>query len=71
MADPKTIDPRLVAKIVSSYVSHNRIAAGELPNLIGTIHHSRQARATRGGHRFSRARGRRQPLVRPELRGLP
>jgi predicted transcriptional regulator len=40
MAESKTIDPRLVAEIVGSYVSHNSIAASELPNLIATIHRS-------------------------------
>jgi predicted transcriptional regulator len=40
MAESQTIDPCLVAEIVGSYVSHNNIAAGELPNLIATIHRS-------------------------------
>ena len=40
MAESKTIDPRVVAEIVGSYVSHNSIAAGELPNLIAIIHRS-------------------------------
>jgi predicted transcriptional regulator len=38
MAESKTIDPRLVAEIVASYVSHNSIATSELPNLIAIIH---------------------------------
>lgn len=40
MPEPKTIDPRLVAEIVGRYVAHNRIAVGELPNLIAIIHRS-------------------------------
>ena len=40
MAEPKTIDPRLVAEIVGSYVAHNSIAASDLPNLIAIIHGS-------------------------------
>jgi predicted transcriptional regulator len=40
VAEFKTIDPRPVAEIVGSYVSHNSIAASELPNLIAIIHRS-------------------------------
>src|SRR6266567_4780943 len=40
MADRKTIDPGLVAKIVGSYVKHNEIPPGELPNLIAVVHRS-------------------------------
>ena len=38
MPQTKTIDPRLVAQIVSSYIAHNKIAAVELPDLIATVH---------------------------------
>ena len=40
IVEAQTIDPRLVAEIVGSYLSHNSIAAGELPNLIAIIHRS-------------------------------
>lgn len=40
MSETKTIDPRLVAEIVGGYVSRNKIAAGELPDLISIIHRS-------------------------------
>jgi len=40
MPETKTIDPRLVAQIVRRYVAHNTVAAGDLPNLIATIHRS-------------------------------
>jgi predicted transcriptional regulator len=40
MPEVKTIDTSFVAQIVRSYVAHNSIAAGELPNLIATIHRS-------------------------------
>lgn len=40
MADLKTIDPGLVAKIVGSYIKHNEIPPGELPNLIAVVHRS-------------------------------
>ena len=31
-------DPHLTAKIVSEYVSHHKLAASEIPNLITTVH---------------------------------
>ena len=31
-------DPQLTAKIVSKYVSHHRVAASQLPELINTVH---------------------------------
>ena len=31
-------DPSLTAKIVSEYVSHHKLAASEIPNLITTVH---------------------------------
>ena len=31
-------DPYLTAKIVSEYVSHHKLAASEVPNLITTVH---------------------------------
>jgi predicted transcriptional regulator len=31
-------DPHLTAKIVSKYVAHHKLIAGELPNLITTVH---------------------------------
>ncbi len=40
MPEAKTIDPSLITEIVRSYVAHNTIAAGELPNLIAAIHRS-------------------------------
>ena len=40
MTETKTIDPTLVAKIVGSYVKHNEIPPGELPNLIAVVHRS-------------------------------
>jgi len=40
MPQAKTVDPSLVAQIVRGYVAHNSIAAGELPNLIATVHRS-------------------------------
>ncbi len=40
MAYLKTIDPGLVAKIVGSYIEHNEIPPGELPNLIAVVHRS-------------------------------
>ena len=40
MADLKTIDPGHVAKIVGSYIKHNEIPPGELPNLIAVVHRS-------------------------------
>jgi predicted transcriptional regulator len=40
MPETKTIDPRFVAEIVGGYVSHNSIAASDLPNLIALIHRS-------------------------------
>ena len=40
MPETKTIDPRFVAEIVSRYVAHNTVAAGDLPNLIAIIHRS-------------------------------
>jgi predicted transcriptional regulator len=40
MPDTKTVDPALVSRIVSRYVAHNTIAAGELPNLIANVHRS-------------------------------
>jgi predicted transcriptional regulator len=40
MSEAKTIDPSIVTEIVRSYVAHNTIAAGELPNLIATVHRS-------------------------------
>jgi len=40
MPEAKTIDPLLVTQIVRNYVGHNRISAGELPNLIATVHQS-------------------------------
>ena len=38
MSDTKTVNPLLVAQIVRNYVAHNRVPAGELPNLIATVH---------------------------------
>jgi predicted transcriptional regulator len=35
-----SIAPALVAKIVSSYVEHNKIAPADIPALITTVHHS-------------------------------
>ena len=40
MADAKTIDPRLVAEIVGSYVSNNSIAASDLPSLVTLVQRS-------------------------------
>jgi predicted transcriptional regulator len=40
MAETKTIDPRLVTEIVESYVSHNSVAASDLPRLIAVVHRS-------------------------------
>jgi predicted transcriptional regulator len=40
MPEAKIIHPSLVAQIVRGYVAQNTIAAGELPNLIATIHRS-------------------------------
>jgi predicted transcriptional regulator len=40
MPETKTDAPSLVAEIVGAYVAHNTIAAGELPNLIATVHRS-------------------------------
>src|SRR5712692_7261747 len=40
MADLKTIDLHLVAKIVGSYISHNSIATSDLPNLIVIVRQS-------------------------------
>jgi len=40
MADLKTIDPGLVAKIVGSFIKHNEIPPGELPNLVAIVHRS-------------------------------
>jgi predicted transcriptional regulator len=40
MAESKTIDPHLVAEIVGGYIAHNKIAAGELPDLIAVVHRS-------------------------------
>jgi predicted transcriptional regulator len=31
-------DPYLTAKIVSQYVAHHKLTAGEIPNLIATVH---------------------------------
>jgi predicted transcriptional regulator len=31
-------DPHLTAKIVSQYVAHHKLTAGEIPNLIATVH---------------------------------
>jgi len=38
--ETKRIDPHRVAKIVGSYVKHNKIAADDLPNLIATVYQS-------------------------------
>src|SRR5438874_54904 len=38
MPQTKTINPRLVAQIVSRYIAHNKVAAVELPDLIATVH---------------------------------
>ncbi|HTV26204.1 MAG TPA: MucR family transcriptional regulator [Xanthobacteraceae bacterium] len=38
MPDTKTVDPLLVAQIVRNYVSYNGIPAGELANLIASVH---------------------------------
>jgi len=46
MPETKTIDPSLVTEIVRSYVAHNTIAAGELPNLIAIVHRSLAALGT-------------------------
>src|ERR1700731_4644772 len=40
MAEGNMIDPHLVAEIVGSYVSHNSIAASDLPNVIALVHRS-------------------------------
>jgi predicted transcriptional regulator len=40
MQETKTIDPRLIAEIVCGYVSHNSVAASDLPNLITVVHRS-------------------------------
>ena len=40
MLQIKRIDPRLLTEIVGSYVSHNSIAASDLPNLIAVVHRS-------------------------------
>jgi predicted transcriptional regulator len=40
MSEAKTIDPLLVTQIVRSYVAHNRLSAGELPDLIAAVHGS-------------------------------
>jgi predicted transcriptional regulator len=40
MPQAKTIDPRLIAKIVGRYVTHNKIATGDLPNLVAIVHRS-------------------------------
>ena len=40
MPEPKSMGPLLVAQIVRSYVAHNGIPSGELPNLIATVHRS-------------------------------
>jgi predicted transcriptional regulator len=40
MAETKTVDPSLVAEIVGRYVSHNIVAASDLPNLIAVVHRS-------------------------------
>ena len=40
MAKSKTIDLRLVADIVRGYVSHNSVAASDVPNLIALVHRS-------------------------------
>ena len=40
MGDPRTIDPHLVVEIVARYVSHNTVAASDLPNLIAVVHQS-------------------------------
>lgn len=40
MPEAKTTNPHLVSQIVRSFVAHNHIAAGDLPNLIATVHRS-------------------------------
>jgi predicted transcriptional regulator len=40
MSEAKRVDSSLVTEIVRGYVANNTIAAGELPNLIATVHRS-------------------------------
>jgi len=40
MTNVKTISPHLVAQFVQGYLAHTKIAAGDLPHLIATIHHT-------------------------------
>src|ERR1700756_5066887 len=38
--DAQTVSPLLTAKIVGSYLRHNTVGAGQLPDLITTVHRS-------------------------------
>jgi predicted transcriptional regulator len=38
--DPKSVNPLLAAKIVGSYLRHHTVGAGQLPDLIATVHRS-------------------------------
>jgi predicted transcriptional regulator len=38
--DAQTVNPLLTAKIVGSYLRHHTVGAGELPDLITTVHRS-------------------------------
>jgi predicted transcriptional regulator len=40
MPEARIIDPHLVAQIVQSYVEHNTVQAGALPELIAAVHGS-------------------------------
>ena len=40
---PGDVGRHLVARIVSSYVKHNRVAADELQTMIASVHQSRSA----------------------------
>jgi len=40
MVESKTISRHLVAQIVRRYLARTKIAAGDVPHLIATIHHS-------------------------------
>src|SRR6201993_298472 len=38
--DAQSVNPLLTAKIVGSYLRHNTVGAGQLPDLIATVHRS-------------------------------
>ena len=38
--DAQSVNPLLTAKIVGSYLRHNTVGAGQLPDLITTVHRS-------------------------------